>query len=382
MAEALVMLVVLAIFLGIIGLLVFAVATSAINMRKQREDAWARVAHGLGLQVAGGVVFGRLNGQQVSLRTEVRGSGKSKKTYTVVASALTLPLDLGLRVTQQGFFDDALATLGLKSDVMIGDPVFDASFVIGADEPHRVKALLTPELKHALSTSSAESLMLTDVGFSMSRLGVESDERWLVWALRTAADVLAKVKEARKRVPPASPLAEHRAEWKRFAAATGLRRMSTPLCMWGELEGTRISAHAVRVGPLAYRMEVTVHFDLPLHLGLLIRPGGAFDELASFFGSQDHRLRDPVFDSTFVVKAARPERLAEVFDEETRRRLVDLNRRCGAIQVNDEGLTLRSASMAATPRAIPPLVGHLREVAKRISESAEGRSGVRAGPYR
>jgi hypothetical protein len=50
--------------------------------------------------------------------------------------------------------------------------------------------------------------------------------------------------------------------------------------------------------------------------------------------------------------------------------------------VTDEGISIRSASMTADPRAIPALVGHLRETAKRISENATGRDAARAGPYR
>jgi len=190
------------------------------------------------------------------------------------------------------------------------------------------------------------------------------------------------LKEARKRVPAATPLAEHRTEWKRFAASVGLSRTSTPLSMWGDLEGTRISARAVRVAALAYQMEVQVYFDLPLHMRLFVRPAVALDEVAAFFGRMDYRLNDPGFDSAFVVQSARPERLPELLDERVRRLLLDLNRRFGAVQVSDEGISLRSASMTADPRAIPALVGHLREAAKRISENAAGRSAGRTGPYR
>jgi hypothetical protein len=62
--------------------------------------------------------------------------------------------------------------------------------------------------------------------------------------------------------------------------------------------------------------------------------------------------------------------------------LVDLNRRFGSVQVNDEGIAIRSASVATDPRAIPALTARVREAAKRISENAVGRSAARAGPYR
>ncbi|NUQ76301.1 MAG: hypothetical protein HUU21_22410 [Polyangiaceae bacterium] len=380
-AETLALLLVLAILVAVPVLLVVAIVLWAINQQKQRDAAWERVARRLGLEYANRVVYGLLNGQQVSLRTETRGSGKSRQTYTVVSSMPPQWLDLGLQVTTKGFFDDALASLGLKRNIKIGDPGFDAAFSISADEPHRAAALLTPELRHALS-GITEPVVLTDSGFSMSTSGVIDDEKWLVWALRAAANVAAQMAQARRRVPPASSLMEHRAEWKRFAEATGLSRTSTPFCMWGDLEGTRISARAVRVGPLAYQMEVQVFFDLPLHMRMFVRPAGALDDLAAFFGREDHRLNDPVFDPAFVVQSARPERLPEVLDEGVRRLLLDLNRRFGSVQVTDEGISLRNTSMAADPRGIPALVGHLREAAQRITENAAGKSAGRAGPYR
>jgi len=380
-AAFLVLLVGLVILVSVPLMLVAVIFIAASNARKQREARWARLAQALGLEHANGVVFGRLHGQQVNLRIETRGSGKSRHTYTVVSSMPSLPLDLGLHVTHQGYFDEALVSLGLKTDIPIGDPAFDAAFSISADEPHRAAALLTPALRQALSVIR-EPLLLSDAGFSMSTRGAVTDEAWLTWALRSAAGITAQVKEARRRVPVATPLAGHRVEWKRFAAQAGLSRMSTPLCMWGELEGTRISVRAVRVEPLVYQMEVMVYFDLPLHLGLFVRPTGAFDDLATFFGRQDHRLNDAAFDPAFVVQAARSDRLAEVLDEGARRMLVDLNRRFGSVQVNDEGIAIRSASVATDPRAIPTLTAHVREAAKRISENAAGRSAARAGPYR
>jgi hypothetical protein len=381
MADAIVILIASVFSLATpIGIVIGIVMWSA-NTRKRREAAWARVAHNLGLSFAQGSVFGRLQGRQVSLRTETRGSGKSQTTYTVVSSALSLPLDLGLNITQQGYFDDTFRALGLKRDIQIGDPAFDAAFAVSADEPHRVQALLSPDLKAAMHAIN-EPIVLSDAGFSLSRRGVIEDEQWIAWALRVAANVTGKVKEARRNVPVASPLAGHRNEWKRFAASVGLHRMSTPLCMWGSLNGTQISAYAVRVGQLSYRMEVLVHFDMPLHVGLYVRPAATLDEIASLFGGEDRRLNDPAFDKIFLVKASRPERLPMIFDETARKMLVDLHQRFGAIQVRDDGMTLRSESLVADPSGIPRLATYLRDAAKRISDNALGSETHQGGPYR
>lgn len=169
-AESLALLLVLAILVAVPVMLVVALVLWAANRQKQRDTAWGRMAQALGLEFANRVVYGQLDGQQVSLRTEMRGSGKSRQTYTVVSSVLSLPFDLGLQVTQPGLFDDALSSLGLKREIQIGDPAFDAAFSISADEPHRAAALLTPALKHALSAIK-EPLLLSDSGFSISVRG-------------------------------------------------------------------------------------------------------------------------------------------------------------------------------------------------------------------
>jgi hypothetical protein len=152
--------------------------------------------------------------------------------------------------------------------------------------------------------------------------------------------------------------------------------------MWGSLGGSQISAYAVRVGQLTYQMEILVHFDMPLHMGLLVRPAGMLDDIASLFGGEDHKLGDPAFDRIFVVRAASADRLPALLDEAARRMLVDLNQRFGAVQVRDEGITLRCASLSSDPTAIPRLATYLREAAGRISENALGKDKNQGGPYR
>ena len=140
--EILVLLFVLAAVIGAV-VLVFWIASSIV---KRRHAAWARVAAQLGLTFREDYVFGILDGQPVKLWTEVRGSGKSSQRYTIVSSALVMPLDLGLGLAKQGFLDDAFSGLFGSEDHLVGDREFDRAVIVRADEPDRVRALLSPAI--------------------------------------------------------------------------------------------------------------------------------------------------------------------------------------------------------------------------------------------
>lgn len=356
----------------------------AVTAQKKREDTWARLAARLGLSYARSQVWGTLEGQGVQLRTEVRGSGKHRQTWTVVASFLNPPLDLGLSVYRQGFLSNTFGALFGAQDVAVGDPSFDPAYVVKADEPARAVALLGPELRAFFVRAHADrtGLHLADTGARIEERGMVSNEQWLEWALQTVAMASRLADAARANVPPATPLVPHRAAWMEFAKAAGLAGMDTPLCIWGRMEEASVSAYAVRVGHVQHRLEVLVRFDQGLGLGLLVRPTGTLDGIASFFGGQDHSFGDPAFDPAFVVKAPSADRLAEVLDADVRRRLVELASRGVVVQVRDDGVTVRAPSFPADASEVPRLVAEAKGVARAIYANASRREAPRDQPYR
>src|SRR5688500_8770129 len=99
--------------LGVLVAMAFSSAPFAIiggvlfyshHVAERRNRAWAHVARTLGLYYVKDRVWGTLNGHEVQLRTEYRGSGKSRHLVTVIAAGFDPPLDLGLQITQHGFF--------------------------------------------------------------------------------------------------------------------------------------------------------------------------------------------------------------------------------------------------------------------------------------
>lgn len=360
----------------IVGLLAW-----SARVTKRRRAAFAAVAQSLGLRMLGDRVFGVLDGQPVELGIEWRGSGKSKKMYTVVQGRLVPPLDLGLYVSQRGFVDDVASFFG-KRHAEVGDRDFDAEFVVSADEPARAARLLGPALRKIAKQvlASGESFHLTDGGFTLACAGGDDDERWLAWALRTAAHVARAMNEARRHVPPAARLAAARDAWAAYARTLGLTGMDTPLCMWGRLEGTIVTAYATRVREHEYETEVLAAYPEPLGLGLFVRPARTLDGLSALFGGEDHELGDERFDDAFVVKASRPEALADALGAEVRALLLELLERSSTVHVRDDGVTVRSSSKAHDPSEIPRLLDSAKAIADAVFRGV--RTPRIATPYR
>jgi hypothetical protein len=353
------------------------------HLAERRNRVWSRVARTLGLHYVKDCVWGTLDGHEVQLRTEYRGSGKSRHLVTVIAAGWSPPLDLGLHITQHAFLHDAIAGLFGQKDVVIGDPELDRMFTIQGDEPARIARALTPPLRQLMMAMarSGNEFHLTDSGFSMTRRGGVELDAWLVWALRAAAHVAHWVEKARPGVPAAWLLQPHQLEWTRFASDMGLSWMSTPLCIWGRLGGVNVSAYAVRAAERTYQIEVLVRFEQSLGVGLLVRPSQALDGLAAIFGGQDLVLGDGYFDAAFVVQASDPRRIGEILDREVRARALELHQRVGRVQIRDDGITLRSLSPSGAPGEVPRLVDALKALAEQIHQNAIGR-GAKAGPYR
>ncbi len=348
------------------------------HQSRQRDQIWGQVAAGLGLHYANSEIWGRRHGQSIRVGLVSRGSGKNKTTYTVASSVLNPPLDLGLSVQRHGFFNDLFQG---GHDIQVGDPAFDGRFIIQGDEDHRVRALLATELRQLLlGRLGGADFSLSDRGMSVERHGATNDGRWLGWAIEMCSQTTHLLSRARFHVPVASALAWHSQAWAAFARANGLRGVDTPLCMWGELEGTGVHAYAARVGTRAYQLEVRVSFSPSLGVGLAVQPTRTFDRVAIFFGSQDHKLGDPAFDETFVVKAASAHAVGQVLDARLRAQLLELHRTVGATSLYDDALVVRLPTLPRHPAVVPQTVHRMAALAEAVG--ARRHPGEHVGPYR
>jgi hypothetical protein len=264
--------------------------------------------------------------------------------------------------------------------VLTGDARFDQRFVVRADEPERVQALLTAPVRELLMRTlhPLAVFMLSDQGAAFHthfRAGLE----WLDRALDVASTIVHAVNRARDSVPVAGALVEHRKAWAGFAQRSGLTGISAPLCMWGEIAGATVYAYSLRLSKKRYCLEVWLRFKEPLGLGLLVQPTRTLDRMKDLFSAEDYQIGDPLFDDTFLVRVSDAAGSVALLDEFTRHKLLTLQQALGPLSLTDDGLLARLPTVPADPMVVPSVVGQLLELANHV---AARRSQQRRGPYR
>lgn len=356
----------------------------SFHLRTKRNEAWRNTASRLGLQFAPDRIWGYLNGQHVQCQIVIRGSGKSKQTWTVVTGFTHPKLDLGLAVYKQGVLVEVLSSLFGGQDIKINDPPFDAAFIIKGDEPARVATLLRPDLRGFLmqANSRGVDIQISDLGAIVQTRGGIGDPRWLDTVLHTVAQGTALIAAARGQVPIASALAPHYEAWSSFARAQGLQGSTTPFAMWGDIDGSKVTVSALRTGHNMYHAQVLVHYPTPLQHGLLVRPAGSLDAVVSFFGGQDHKIGDSAFDDAFVVKTNITSQLQQIFDQNVRQTLLYIKQSVGPVEVRDDGVAVTTTGFPQHPTVVPQLVKALKDVAQAIHANANQIYQVQQGPYR
>jgi hypothetical protein len=358
--------------------LIVALVVWGKRREERRRQAWAQVAQRHGLSFAGDWMSGKKYGVDVSIALETRGSGKNKRTYTVVGAKLPVPLDLGLSLRKHGFVTDLFHK---SEDIVVGDAPFDGAFIVSGDEPARVAAALRPSTRALLvQWCQQASFKLGDGGMSLERQGVIAEAAWLDWALEVCARIAHELDQARAGVPPAGTLVYQARAWHDFARARGLQLWTAPLCMWGPLEGHQVFAYAVREGPGRYAFEVSLRFAQPLGAGLSLKPEGMMDRLASFFGGDDIEIGDDAFDRAFRVKCHDAELARALLDEGVRGRLTRLQHDVGLVTLDDGGIAVRLPRVPSEPGVVPKTVQQLAVAAEEIA--SRGRRDASAGAYR
>jgi hypothetical protein len=113
----------------------------------------------------------RLSGNIGDHRVEIAVRREEEGHRAVISVWLPRPFDLGLRLDRQAV-TDGLPYVG--QDIVVGDAVFDAAFIIKGYAPQRVRALLGPDVRRVV-------LAMVDLG------EVVVDDR-LVWLGHVALD--------------------------------------------------------------------------------------------------------------------------------------------------------------------------------------------------
>ncbi len=366
--------------LYLIGFIIIGIAKMVGRLKGRREvdrnlTEWAEA---LGLVRVGNELVGLIDGVPVGARLAFDRPGGFDATWTLYAR-LQPPLDLGLVVHSRPM-DVELPSAG-RFATQTGNATFDQRYACRGDEPARVRALLGASVTGTILSAlhPAAPLLINDDGVAVQGPRVFGTEEWLRRGLDTVARVALALNEARDHVPAAHGLVGHRTHWARFAAHNGLHGISAPLCMWGTLQGSTIYAYANRLAPASYCLEVFLRFDQPLGLGLLLQPLRTVDRLKDFFGVEDHRLGDDVFDDAFLLRVSDAGGVEDLLDASLRERILALHGTVGPFTLTDDGCSFRLPTVPEDPAVVTTVVGHLIEIADRV---ADRRFGHQRGPYR
>jgi hypothetical protein len=303
-------------------------------------------------------VSGELGGQPVKL-TRTCGSG----ARVDITSPIPAHLDLGLGVTRVGVLSRVADWFG-SHDIQLGDPHVDAGFDIRGDEPERVRALLSSEVRAAMTAITTADLEVTDAAVSTGHsVGVGGHESFeaLAHELHSAARLAQGVGAAARQVPPAQPLRGHAEAWSAFARQRGLSGGTTPLWMQGKLARAWVAARGLRNEANDFSLELSARLDPPATIGVAVDPR---DGDGPLFGRKPEPTGDAAFDAAFVVtRSDRP----DLVDEEVRGRIVDLGQ-LGTVWLRGAEVTLRTPARLEPTRVagiLDDLIALLEALARR-----------------
>ncbi len=341
-------------------------ALAALVRRGTRQlavsDTYGEISRELGLDVdtRGLSLRGHLAGQRIWVGSVMVDQGASRRQACWGVLDLDHPLGMGLVLRRKGLRDRLRRPKGPRVS-LDGDPL-DRSIEVFGDDPERVKALLTAEVRAILVPLLERwtDLVVTDqtIRIHLPRpLARPAELRQLVADVRSMAKVLGV---SRRALPPPQPLAARLGDWEALGRTLGLDVEPAFPGLTGELDGRAVRITPVRVSE-GYATEVRVGFRPHARTGLRLRPQEEPDGYWSV--GQDIQCGDPDFDRAFVVKGWDPDLVRGLLAPEVRSRLVGLLRH-GRLDLDD--LRLHLGHVRGEPAALLPVVRDAVDTAARL----------------
>jgi len=329
-------------------------------------------AHGLACTPEDGIglftteirVSGRLGGRAVHL---VRRLGRAPSTTFI--AALEPNLDLGL-VVRPSSFGSWVSQLAGAVDVEVGDPAFDKAFFIRCDEPHRVKAFLSPRLRAALMTSKNAPITLDDRHVQLAYGGldaIDDEHETLDRGLLAVVAIANEADAARAATPPPASVAPLIAELAAFARDRDLAcAFDTPPRIIGRLGDLAVSIVIWRRKEHVQDLDIRLRFEQPL--GFTFHLTTARSGIGAWLSSGVQEIGDPAIDRAFDVYADEPARVAALLDESTRRSLLELGQG-RVLTLDSAGLSIVDDASDFDPVAVPALVERAADMMKVIARA-------------
>ncbi len=160
----------------------------------ERKEAWEKFGKMTGMEFSGDVkkkrlMRGRVNGFDMSLELEARGTSEHHEVYfTKMGLYSRSPLSAKLSLRPEGISSRFAKKLG-ASEIEIGDPDFDRHYLIKCTDPDLPAKILTPQLKRGLIALKGWEFRWESGGASAKRNTFEDNVRVLSDIMRILQEV-------------------------------------------------------------------------------------------------------------------------------------------------------------------------------------------------
>ena len=308
-------------------------------------DAYRLVARGLGLQVdtRGVSVSGHLDGRRMYVGAVLVGHGTHRSSEYRGILTLARPLGLGLLIRPRKS-RRWLRRRARAEKVQTTDERFDRLFEVFGDDEQRIRTLLDSSLLATIIAFAERwpELVITDHHIRVALRRPEStaaDLGALVDGIRRLADALVK---HRRDVEPAHDLGSSVATWESLANTLGLEVEPWFPGLAGTFEGRSVVV-TPRREESGFASQIVVglkdHRDLGFRLTPQTRPDGYWSV------GQDIQVRDPEFDTRFVIKGYDPNAIRTLLGQDARARLLSLAGRGMNVDMDDLRLRVRQGPL-------------------------------------
>jgi hypothetical protein len=322
-------------------------------------EAYRHLAHNLGLRLSTDPgmmtftfdVYGDVDGHPVRMQRICGGGARID-----ISVSLRPHLDLGLGITRTGVVSKVAEWLG-KQDIQVGDAAFDAAFTLRGDEPDRVRALLSPDVRGVISSMSMSTYEITDGEVTCGhRCGTVESSEELERDLREAVWIARAVGAAYMQVPPAAALRAHYDCLAQYAVERQLRIAATPLWLEGKIEGTSVFVRGERAGANTFFLHLAASLGQPFASPFSIEP--------------KPNPKSDTFEEVFTVRSD------HALDDDLRTRLMGLHRAHAAPSIRGGDIALRVPS-TIEPTQVPRLLESLTDLLARVDRTLRGATAYR-----
>ena len=307
------------------------------------------------------------------------GGGSSQTAWTAAIARIDPPLNLGLEVSSENFFNRLFG----GRDIAVGDAAADRQLRIHSLDAERTAALLSPAddagrdlLGHMTSIVGGYTAYVGDSFVRVARSGVHPDPPEALALLDAAVALAARLCARNASMPPPLALQAQRDAWWQFAENGRFTFDAPRMVVRGTRDGVTFEI-AQEIEERRISTSVDARFPWPAQLPFSAQRTATPSFLQGVF-SQDIRVGDSAFDAAFKVQGS-PE--AEIQQLLRRPRLLQAMLHGASLSTD-----LEVASEGLSARMVGPVLhaAHLEMLlswACTVSEEIVGRTAPTA-PYR